>query len=95
MFRPRPDGVHWDGIEYWDPQRKRGALYAFRGSGEGDKTHTFVLQGLDPSGRYLLKFHDHSSPDRQISGRDLAGKGLRVNLPVPNSSEIIFVETAD
>jgi hypothetical protein len=92
---PRADGVHWDGIEYWDPQRKRGALYAFRGSGEGDKTHTFVLQGLDPSGKYLLKFHDHSSPDRKTLGRELTGKGLRMNLPAPNSSEIIFVESAD
>ena len=24
---PRPDGKHWDGVEYYDPEAKRGAVY--------------------------------------------------------------------
>jgi alpha-galactosidase len=89
---PRPDGIHWDGIEYWDPERQRGVLYAFRGTIETEKTHSFSLRGLEPEARYQLKFHDHSSADRTAPGRELMGAGLHVTLPSQNSSELIFLE---
>ena len=89
---PRPDGVHWDGIQYWDPERRRGVVFAFRGTIEGEDAHSFVLQGLQPSGHYLLKFHDHSGADRTLTGRELMQNGLKVTLRVPNSSELIFIE---
>ena len=89
---PRPDGVHWDAIEYWDPNRQRGVIYAFRGTVAGEKQHSFALKGLNPSGRYQIKFYDHSVPDRTVTGRELMGTGLKVVLPMTNSSELIFVE---
>ena len=89
---PRPDGIHWDGIQYWDADRQRGVIYAFRGTIEGEKTHTYALQGLHPSGRYLLRFYDHSAPDRTVTGRELMTQGLKVALRLPNSSELVFVE---
>jgi alpha-galactosidase len=91
---PRPDGVHWDGIEYWDTDRQRGVVYTLRGTIEGENTHTYALQGLQGSGRYLLKFYDHSAFDRTVTGRELITWGLEVMLPLPNSSELIFVEDA-
>jgi len=89
---PRPDGVHWDGIEYWDLDRQRGVVYAFRGTTEAEKTHSYALEGLQPSVRYLLKFYDHSAPDRTVTGRELMTRGLKVALPLANSSELIFIE---
>jgi melibiase-like protein/glycosyl hydrolase family 36 len=89
---PRPDGVHWDGIEYWDTERTQGVLYAFRGTIEGESHHPFALKGLDPSTRYTLKFHDHSAPDRTATGRELMSAGLNVRLPVQNSSELVLVQ---
>jgi len=89
---PRPDGVHWDGIEYWDLDRQRGVVYAFRGTIEAEKTHSYPLEALRPAGRYLLKFYDHSAPDRTVTGRELMTRGLKVTLPLPNSSELIFIE---
>ena len=91
---PRPDGVHWDGIEYWDSDRQRGVVYAFRGTIEGENNHSYPLQGLQPSGRYLLKFYDHSAPDRTVTGQELITRGLNVELALPNSSELIFIEAA-
>ncbi len=91
---PRPDGVHWDGIEYWDSTRQRGVVYAFRGTIENEDTHSYALQELEPAGRYLLKFHDHSAPDRTVTGRELMTQGLKVRLPWQNSSELIFIEGA-
>lgn len=68
-------------------------VYAFRGTTEDEKTYAYVLQGLEPSSRYLLKFNDHSSPDRTVTGYELMRRGLKVTLPVTNSSELIFLST--
>jgi len=88
----RPDGVHWDGIQYYDPRHGRALVYAFRGSTPEDKTHKFPLHGLDPHRQYRLHFQDGSSSDRIESGRDLRSKGLTVALTVLNSSELIFID---
>ncbi|MBO0910917.1 MAG: alpha-galactosidase [Acidobacteria bacterium] len=87
----RPDGVHWDGIEYWDDTRQRGVIYAFRGRAPGESQHSFVLKGLNPSARYAISFHDHTSADRTNTGLELMEHGLKVNLPFETSSELIFV----
>lgn len=26
---PRSDGIHWDGIEYWNPEQEHGVVYTF------------------------------------------------------------------
>jgi hypothetical protein len=86
----RPDGVHWDGVEYVDPRRGKGVVYAFRGSGE-EREHRFVLRGLVAARKYRVRFSSVGA-DRIISGRELMNDGLRVTLPVPNSSEIVLVD---
>jgi alpha-galactosidase len=91
---PRPDGVHWDGIEYFDPGRGRGVVYAFRGSAEDEGKHRFQLQGLAPDKTYRLRFHDHSAADRTVRGRELLDAGLILKLNVPQSSELVFIEEA-
>jgi alpha-galactosidase len=88
----RPDGAHWDGLEYFDPRRRAGVVFAFRGSATDEPEHTFVLKGLRPEARYALRFHDRSSPDGAATGRELLTSGLRVKLALPNSSDLIFIE---
>jgi hypothetical protein len=88
----RPDGVHWDGIEYFDARRGAGVLFAFRGSSANATEHVFVLRGLQADASYRLGFQDHSSRDRTMSGRDLMSSGLRVHLQFPNSSELVFLD---
>ena len=87
----RPDGVHWDGMEYFNPADGHGVIYAFRGSIATEKNHIFWLSGLSAAKQYQLQFQDHSSPDSIVSGRDLMQKGLTVNLSLPLSSELIFL----
>lgn len=87
----RPDGVHWDGMEYWDPHRKQGIVFAFRGSAGGEPEHRFLLAGLESRSRYRLHFEDGSSPDVVVSGERLMRKGLTVALPRPLSSELVFL----
>ena len=86
----RPDGEHWDGIEYWDPARGQGVLFAFRGSDISAAEHRFVLSGLNASTIYRLHFEDGTSPDASASGQRLMTSGLRLTLREPLSSELVF-----
>ena len=88
---PRPDGVHWDGIEYWDPQHAKGVVFAFRGSIADEAEHRFTLAGLDPAKRYRLHFQDGTAPDRTATGAELMGQGLLVQLQNSLSSELVFL----
>ena len=90
----RPDGVHWDGVEYYDPARKAGVLYAFRGSVGDEEQHRFVLAGLDAKANYKMHFEDGSSRDRDVTGSVLMSEGLEVHLKDPLSSELVFVHQA-
>ena len=88
----RPDGVHWDGMEYYSPQVRRGVLYAFRGSASDLSTHRFRLAGLNPGRRYRLKFQDNPAANRELTGQSLMQMGVDVRLSLPLSSELIFFE---
>ena len=88
---PRPDGVRWDGIEYFNPADGQGVVYAFRGSETSESRHIFHLHGLSAGKQYQLQFHDHTSSNRIVSGRDLMQHGLPVQLSLPISSELIFL----
>jgi hypothetical protein len=87
----RPDGVHWDGMEYWDPARGQGVIFAFRGSDGAEPEHRFVLSGLDARTVYQLHFEDGTSPDATASGQQLMTSGLQVVLRDPLSSELVFL----
>ena len=88
----RPDGIRWDGIQYFDANRRNGVLFAFHGSTPDESEHAFVLRGLRADRSYKLSFHDRSSADQTMSGRDLMEKGVTVKLAAPNSSEIVFIQ---
>jgi hypothetical protein len=88
---PRADGVHWDGMEYWDPARGQGVIFAFHGSDATEPEHRFALSGLNARTRYHLHFEDRTSPDTAVLGQQLMNSGLQVVLPEPLSSELIFI----
>jgi hypothetical protein len=88
----RPDGVHWDGMEYYSPRMRRGVLYAFRGSAGDLPRHRFRLEGLNPSGRYRLMFEDDAAANHEATGNSLMQMGVDVGLALPLSSDLIFFE---
>ena len=89
----RPDGVRWDGMEYWDRARGKGVVFAFRGKTANEAQHTFMLHGLEAGGRYRLHYEDGSSPDAELTGEELMAAGLPVHLANPLSSELVFVDS--
>lgn len=88
----RPDGAKWDGMEYFDTEKERGVVYAFRGSNKNDPSHGFRFKGLSFKKIYRVHFEDQTAPDRRMSGEELMRKGVQVHLAQPNSSELIFFE---
>jgi hypothetical protein len=89
----RPDGVHWDGIEYFSATRRRGVLYAFRGSAADQPSHRFRLLGLKKTSRYRLNFQDRgAAAGLVLAGESLMQDGVDVTLILPFSSELIFFE---
>lgn len=85
----RPDGMRWDGIEYFDPQTGTGAVFAFRGKNQEEK-HVFQLKGLDSAANYELSFEDNSDQKQVRSGEQLMS-GVELKLPEAESSEIIYL----
>ncbi len=90
----RPDGVHWDAMELWDPKRATGVLFAFRGSILDEPRHSFRLAGLRDEAQYQIHFEDGTSPDEVVTGQQLRLNGIAVHLQEPLSSELVFVRFA-
>ena len=89
----RPDGVPWDGIEYYSAALGRGVLYAFRGSAPDQPAHRFRFRGLTPGSRYALKFQDQGAAANRVqTGEVLMRQGVAVTLKWPLSSELVFFE---
>jgi len=78
-------------MENWDPVRKNGVVFAFRGSIENQPENRFVLAGLNAGKRYRLHYVDGSSVDSKVPGRDLMVAGLPVHLGQPLSSELVLL----
>jgi hypothetical protein len=81
-------------MEYWDPARGKGVVFAFRGKTPDEAEHRFVLAGLKPETHYRLHFEDGNAADMELTGRELMDAGLAVHLPEALSSELIFIEEA-
>jgi alpha-galactosidase len=88
----RPDGVHWDGMEYYSARAQRGVIYAFRGSASNLPLHRFRLRGLNRASRYRLNFQDNPAANRELTGESLMQTGVDVRLALPLSSDLIFFE---
>jgi alpha-galactosidase len=88
----RPDGVHWDGMEYFNPAARHGVLFAFRGSSPAETSHAFKVRGLEKQSKYKITFQDRSSSDYIVTGEKLMEIGITVNERLPDSSEIVFLD---
>jgi hypothetical protein len=89
---PRPDGIHWDAIQYWNPAQKKGVVFVFRGTTPDEPEHRFTLAGLNPQAHYQLHFEDGSAPDIAASGENLLTYGVTIHLKSALSSELVFLQ---
>ena len=89
---PRPDGKHWDGIQYYDPATRKGVVYLFKPA-ESTDTLRIPLRGVAPALRYRVTFEDGSNPAQEKTGAELR-QGLDVTLTGSPRSELVFIEEA-
>jgi alpha-galactosidase len=89
---PRPDGLHWDGVEYFDPAAKRGVVYVFKpAEGNGSDVTKVKLRGVRADARYRVTFEDGTNPTVEKSGAELMA-GIDVGLRGGLVSELMFFE---
>ena len=88
---PRPDGIGWDGMEYFDSYKKNGLVFLFKGS-TTESTNKIKLKGLESSHSYTLTFQDCSNPVITKSGAELMNDGINVILDGVFLSELIWIE---
>jgi hypothetical protein len=86
-----PDNVDWDGIQYHDPVKGRGAIMLFKPNNMVD-TRRIVLKGLDRNKPYALTFQDRPEQNTRKTGADLMDQGFDVTMTGQNVSEIVWVE---
>jgi hypothetical protein len=87
---PRPDGKHWDGIEYYDPEAKKGVVYLFKPGAQPD-TMTVRLRGVPAETHYRVTFEDGSNRAVDNRGDELT-TGIDVTLKGEGVSELMFFE---
>ena len=90
---PRPDDKLWDGVEYYDPVARRGAVYVFRPNSP-IATQAVHFKGLAAQAKYWLWCEDGSFAPTQETGDHLLRTGLTLQLAQPYTSEIIFLQDA-
>ncbi|MGA2496398.1 MAG: NPCBM/NEW2 domain-containing protein [Tepidisphaeraceae bacterium] len=90
---PRPDDKVWDGVEYFDPATKKGAVYVFRPDSPAD-TQNVRLKGLDVGAKYWLSCEDGSIAPALQTGEFLTQTGLAIRLSQHHTSDIIFIQDA-
>jgi hypothetical protein len=90
---PRADGLHWDGLFYWNAAIKKGTAYIFRPNSE-QRHQLIFLAGLDAAKTYKIHGEDASIRAGSFSGAALMNQGIEVRLPDKFSSDLLYVEEA-
>ncbi len=91
---PRPDGAHWDGLEYYDPDSTAeisGMILLWKPSEKEGPQKTVTLRGLDPDANYKLTFEDRKEQNATYTGTQLMTDGLTVTIDGAFGSEMIWI----
>jgi hypothetical protein len=89
---PFPDGVSWDGIQYFNPALNRGSVLLFKPSANAPNAKVIKLKGLDENTIYTLTFQDRNDQSTKMNGAELMKHGLSVEgMTGDFATEIIWI----
>jgi hypothetical protein len=90
---PMADGVHWDGLQFHNPDIKKGSVFLFKPSADVPPNKVVRLKGLNPRGVYTLTFQERTGLNCVRTGVQLMTNGIYVaGMTGANASEIIWIE---
>jgi len=87
---PRPDGVQWDGIEYYDAEKGKGSVMLYKPALSGGNNKNILLKGLDENRIYRFEFTDRPEQNLSMTGFAAMKSGLPVEMTGELVSEIIL-----
>ncbi len=89
---PIPNGIDWDGIEYFNTSLNKGSVLLFKPSESTPNSKVIKLRGLDRLETYNITFEERNELNRKMTGAELMDKGIEVNGMIGNyASEIIWI----
>ncbi|MBR6709853.1 MAG: GH36 C-terminal domain-containing protein [Clostridia bacterium] len=94
---PRPDGIHWDGLQYVDVDAEneiKGLVMLWKPTDTEGPEKTVYLRGLDADTLYTLTFEDRPAQNCQKTGAELMENGLTVTIAEESGSEMIWITEA-
>ncbi len=83
----------WEGLQFHDPQSDISVVFAFKKL-EGNPQHRFVLKDLRPEETYRVSFEDRKEMV-DLTGKQLMSAGVCLNLPLPETSELVYVRPSE
>ncbi|MBE6636846.1 MAG: hypothetical protein E7618_03465 [Ruminococcaceae bacterium] len=95
---PRPDGIHWDGLQYIDADTDReikGLVMLWKPTDTEGAQKTVFLRGLKEDTLYELTFEDRPAQNCRKTGYDLMKNGLGVTIEGESGSEMIWITEAN
>jgi hypothetical protein len=89
---PFPDGVNWDGMQFFNTEINKGSVLLFKPSETAPDTKIIKLKGLDRQAIYTLTFQDRKEQNTKKTGAELMDKGIEAKGMSGNfASEIIWI----
>jgi alpha-galactosidase len=88
---PQPDGLHWDGMEYYEPVSGRGVIFVFRADSP-EPSQVLFPRGLDRNATYQVSFEDRPQSFLR-TGKELMERGLPVTLSERFTAELVYLGT--
>ena len=89
---PFPDGVNWDGMQFFNTDINKGSVLLFKPSESAPDSKVIKLKGLDRKATYTLTFQDRKEQNAKKTGAELMDKGIEVKGMSGNfASEIIWI----
>ena len=89
---PIPDGINWDGIEYFNTSLNKGSVLIFKPSGNAANSKVIKLRGLDKHATYNLTFEERKDQNAKMTGAELMENGIEIKGMSGNyASEILWI----
>jgi len=90
---PMADGANWDGLQFYNPDIKRGSVFLFKPNADVPANKVIRLKGLNSNGVYTLTFQDRKDLNCVRTGAQLMTNGVYVTgMTGAEASEIVWIE---